>query len=74
MPSTPITYRRPGVVCIDHVVDAPLDHDHPDGRRIEVFAREVVAADKERADLPYLLFLQGGPGGRRRGRRRRAAG
>ena len=64
MPSTPITYRRPGVVCVDHVVAVPLDHDDPDGRRIEVFAREVVAADKERAALPYLLFLQGGPGGK----------
>ena len=64
MPSTPITYRRPGVVCVDHVVDVPLDHDRPDSSRIEVFAREVVAADKERADLPYLLFLQGGPGGK----------
>ena len=27
-----------------------------------MFAREVVAADKAGADLPWLLFLQGGPG------------
>ncbi len=27
-----------------------------------MFAREVVAADKADADLPWLLFLQGGPG------------
>ncbi len=40
----------------------PLDHQRPDGEQIEVFAREVVAADKADADLPWLLFLQGGPG------------
>ena len=40
----------------------PLDHDAPGGERIEVFAREVVAAGKAGADLPRLLFLQGGPG------------
>ena len=59
-----VTYRRPGVVCTDHTVDVPLDHGRPDGPRIEVFAREVVAPDRESADLPHLLWLQGGPGGR----------
>ena len=59
-----VTYRRPGVVCTDHTIDVPLDHGRPDGPRIEVFAREVVAPDRERADLPHLLWLQGGPGGR----------
>ena len=43
----------------------PLDHAAPeDGRTIEVFAREVVAAGREHEDLPWLLFLQGGPGGK----------
>ncbi|MBO0846214.1 MAG: alpha/beta fold hydrolase [Nocardioides sp.] len=43
----------------------PLDHDAPnDGRRIEVFGREVLAAGLEHDDLPWLLFLQGGPGGK----------
>jgi len=42
----------------------PLDHARPDGEQIEVFAREIVAAAKaDRAgDLPWLVFLQGGPG------------
>ena len=40
----------------------PLDHGRPDDAQIEVFAREVVAAGKAEADLPWLLFLQGGPG------------
>jgi pimeloyl-ACP methyl ester carboxylesterase len=60
-----VTSRIPGLVLTDHVVEVPLDHSAPDdGRTIEVFAREVVAADREHDDLPWLLFLQGGPGGK----------
>ena len=59
------TTRIPGFVLTDHVVTVPLDHATPDdGRTIEVFAREVVAPGRERDDLPWLLFLQGGPGGK----------
>lgn len=54
--------RHPGTVLTDHVFSVPLDHSRPDGERIEVYAREVVAAGKEHEDLPWLLFLQGGPG------------
>jgi pimeloyl-ACP methyl ester carboxylesterase len=57
-----ISYRQPGTVLTDHVFAVPLDHSRPDGEQIEVFAREVVAADLYEADLPWLLFLQGGPG------------
>jgi pimeloyl-ACP methyl ester carboxylesterase len=56
------SFRHPGTVLTDHVFGVPLDHDRPDGELIEVFAREVVATDKADADLPWLLFLQGGPG------------
>jgi pimeloyl-ACP methyl ester carboxylesterase len=49
-------------VLTDHVFTVPLDHDAPHGERIEVFAREVVAAGKVGAGLPWLIFLQGGPG------------
>ncbi|MBO0808786.1 MAG: alpha/beta fold hydrolase, partial [Actinobacteria bacterium] len=58
------SYRQPGTVLTDHLFAVPLDHDRPDGDRIEVFAREVAAADRAGDDLPWLLFLQGGPGGR----------
>ncbi|MEO6509540.1 MAG: alpha/beta fold hydrolase, partial [Nocardioides sp.] len=59
------TTRIPGYVLTDHTVEVPLDHAAPgDGRTIEVFAREVVAVDKEHDDLPWLVFLQGGPGGK----------
>ena len=57
-----ISYRQPGTVLTDHTFRVPLDYDHPDGEQIEVFAREVVAAGRADADLPWLLYLQGGPG------------
>jgi pimeloyl-ACP methyl ester carboxylesterase len=56
------TYRQPGTVLTDHTFAVPLDHDRPEGERIEVFAREVAAADRDPAGLPWLMFLQGGPG------------
>ncbi len=40
----------------------PLDHARPDGAKIDVFAREVAPAGKDGTGLPWLLFLQGGPG------------
>src|SRR4029077_6655026 len=59
---TIITFRHPGTGLNDRFFAVPLDHQRPDGEQIEVFAREVVAAGKADADLPWLLFLQGGPG------------
>ncbi|MET8827186.1 alpha/beta fold hydrolase [Streptomyces sp. NPDC004610] len=57
-----VSYRQPGVVLTDHRFTVPLDHDAPDGETVEVYAREAVAADKAGRDLPWLVFLQGGPG------------
>jgi pimeloyl-ACP methyl ester carboxylesterase len=54
----------PGLTIKDHVFPVPLDHADPDGATIDLFAREVVAADKAAEVLPWLLFLQGGPGGK----------
>ncbi|POX37086.1 alpha/beta hydrolase [Streptomyces sp. Ru73] len=56
------TYRHDGMVCTDHTLDVPLDHARPDGPGLTLFAREVVAAEHQHRDLPYLLWLQGGPG------------
>jgi pimeloyl-ACP methyl ester carboxylesterase len=56
------SYRQPGTVLTDRLFAVPLDHARPDGEQVEVFAREVVAAGKADADLPWLLFIQGGPG------------
>jgi pimeloyl-ACP methyl ester carboxylesterase len=55
-------HRVPGLVLTDHRFAVPLNHDRPDGEQLGVFGREVVAAEKTDADLPWLLFLQGGPG------------
>lgn len=56
------TYRQPGTVVTDRMFAVPLDHGRPEGAQIEIFARQVVAAGKTDANLPWLLFLQGGPG------------
>ncbi|MEU6546909.1 alpha/beta fold hydrolase [Streptomyces sp. NPDC046859] len=57
-----VSYRQPGVVLTDRRFTVPLDHAHPTGETIELFAREVVAGDKAHQDLPWLVYLQGGPG------------
>jgi pimeloyl-ACP methyl ester carboxylesterase len=58
--------NNPRLALTDHVFTVPLDYDTPDRATIEVFAREIVdpaqAATRER--LPWLVFLQGGPGGK----------
>jgi pimeloyl-ACP methyl ester carboxylesterase len=56
------TYRQPGTRVTDRTFTVPLDHAQPAGATIELFAREVVAADHRASDLPWLLYLQGGPG------------
>ncbi|MFI5617092.1 alpha/beta fold hydrolase [Streptomyces sp. NPDC051567] len=56
------SYRQPGVVLTDHRFTVPLDHGRPDGEQIELYAREVVAAGKDPETLPWLLYLEGGPG------------
>ncbi|MFI6454053.1 alpha/beta fold hydrolase [Streptosporangium amethystogenes] len=58
----PVTYRRSDLVFTDHTITVPLDHSSPDGATIEVFAREVVAAGRQGDGLPWLLYLEGGPG------------
>ena len=61
MSDTSPTVRLPGAVLTEHRFPVPLDHDRPDGEQLTVFAREVAAPDG--GDRPYLVFLQGGPGG-----------
>ncbi|KZP02171.1 hypothetical protein FIBSPDRAFT_114218 [Athelia psychrophila] len=56
-----------GIKVIERFFDLPLDYAKPDGRKIRVFARNLVPTEKaktpeEEAKLPYLLYLQGGPG------------
>jgi pimeloyl-ACP methyl ester carboxylesterase len=57
-------YEIPGALVRDRSVRVPLHWSDDDGPGIEVFVRELVHADKRDQDLPLLLFLQGGPGGK----------
>lgn len=60
-----------GMRTAEHYFTVPLDHfagaDADTAETITVFAREYVSdehRDADAADLPWLLYLQGGPGGR----------
>ncbi|MGH3323307.1 MAG: alpha/beta fold hydrolase [Streptomyces sp.] len=55
-----VTHHAPGLILTEHEFRVPLDHAEPDGERITVFAREV--ADPGGRDLPFLVYLEGGPG------------
>ena len=63
--------RVKGFELTEHFFTVPLDHfaaESETPETLEVFVREVVAASKvsdptfDRASMPALLFLQGGPG------------
>jgi pimeloyl-ACP methyl ester carboxylesterase len=56
------THRAPHLVFSEHEFGVPLDHASPERGKLTVFAREVVAPDRERDELPWLVFFQGGPG------------
>ena len=43
-----------------HHFQLPLDHTQPNAKQITVFARELVALAKDKQDLPWLVFFQGG--------------
>ncbi|MBO0907255.1 alpha/beta fold hydrolase [Arthrobacter sunyaminii] len=69
--SVPHTASAPygvrGMRVTDHHFTVPLDHSAPDGETITVFAREYSDAELPQAEaelLPWLLYLQGGPGGK----------
>ncbi|MFJ6026664.1 alpha/beta fold hydrolase [Pseudarthrobacter sp. NPDC092424] len=59
-----------GTRTVEHEFRVPLDHfavGTAGGETITVFAREYVSEEHSRAEaerLPWLLYLQGGPGGR----------
>ncbi|RKT08304.1 alpha/beta hydrolase family protein [Streptomyces sp. 3211.6] len=55
---------NPAYATADHVFTVPLDHTAPNGPTIELFAREVTDARHVDRQLPWLLYLQGGPGGK----------
>ena len=57
-------YDLPGMRVREHTVQVPLRWDADDGETVPVFVRELVRPSRDAEDLPLLLFLQGGPGGK----------
>ncbi|YCM46386.1 alpha/beta fold hydrolase [Verrucomicrobiaceae bacterium 227] len=55
-------YKLPGMELRDHHFEAPLNYSDPEGRKIQIFVREVRDLDPKSAEKPFLIFLQGGPG------------
>ena len=51
-----------GIQAIKHTFVLPLDHALPQGKKITIFARELVSPENVNNELPYLVFFQGGPG------------
>ncbi|AXK37016.1 alpha/beta fold hydrolase [Streptomyces armeniacus] len=58
-------YAAPGLHVRDHRVRVPLDWSQEGaGAGLSLFARELVDPARRNEDLPCLLYLQGGPGGK----------
>lgn len=55
---------NPAYATVDHVFTVPLDHSAPHGPTLQIFAREVLDRARAGERLPWLLYLQGGPGGK----------
>jgi len=60
---SPPAYPLDGMLAADHYVEVPLDHRDPARGTTTVYLRELRATATAEDELPYLLFLQGGPGG-----------
>jgi pimeloyl-ACP methyl ester carboxylesterase len=54
-------HQLPGLVLKGHEFRVPLDHSIRGRGHISIFAREVEPT-KEKDELPWLVFFQGGPG------------
>ncbi|GAA3056005.1 MULTISPECIES: alpha/beta fold hydrolase [Actinomycetes] len=68
--SSPVRTLLDGTRLTEHRLRVPLDHAAPDGEGLDLFAREFVTPEAAArgedhvARMPWLLFLQGGPGGK----------
>ncbi|MER7394042.1 alpha/beta fold hydrolase [Streptomyces sp. NPDC000151] len=59
-----VTYTIPGMRVREHVLDVPLDWTDPARGTIRLFARDITDPSRSHDDLPCLVYLQGGPGGK----------
>lgn len=58
-------YIAAGKFFRDQTIEVPLDWENPESsEKIDVFVRDVSRAQDWHRELPFLLFLQGGPGGK----------
>ncbi|QUX92051.1 proline iminopeptidase [Marinomonas sp. A3A] len=58
-------YKMKGMLVTNHELEVPLDwRTFNNSPTISLFAREVVDINRADEELPLLLFLQGGPGGK----------
>eukprot|EP01006_Ploeotia_vitrea_P062804 TRINITY_DN84441_c0_g1_i1.p1 TRINITY_DN84441_c0_g1~~TRINITY_DN84441_c0_g1_i1.p1 ORF type:complete len:461 (-),score=52.18 TRINITY_DN84441_c0_g1_i1:345-1679(-) len=56
-------FTMTGMTIIDRTFKVPLDYSNQEGKWIKVFAREVRPTEhKDNSQLPFLVYLQGGPG------------
>jgi pimeloyl-ACP methyl ester carboxylesterase len=53
-----------GLSAHKHTFTLPLNYDDPQGKKIQVFARELTLPDADTGsnERPFLVFFQGGPG------------
>ncbi|ORX46569.1 alpha/beta-hydrolase [Hesseltinella vesiculosa] len=59
------SYVIPGAKVFDRYFTVPLDHDQPNSHStIQIFVRHLVPITKQdqQKTLPFLIYLQGGPG------------
>lgn len=59
-----LTYTLPSMRVREHILDVPLDWTDPARGTIRLFARDITAPSRADEDLPCLVYLQGGPGGK----------
>jgi len=59
-----VTYTIPGMRVREQFVDVPLDWSDPGRGTIQLFARDLADPVRAGEDLPCLVYLQGGPGGK----------
>ena len=50
------------MIITDYRFRLPLDYKNENGEQISIFAREILNENHKNKSLPYLIFLQGGPG------------
>jgi pimeloyl-ACP methyl ester carboxylesterase len=54
--------RIPDLTFVEHELSVPLDHRGARAEELTLFARELIGPQRGADQLPYLVYLQGGPG------------